>query len=56
MFFTGDYRTRLYTPEDGGQRIVHEVRNATVAISLRGQSVTVEKRGSAADDDSDQPF
>jgi single-strand DNA-binding protein len=58
VLFTGDYRTRLYTPEGGEPRIVHEVRNATVAISLRGQSVTVEKRGSAADDDSDsdRPF
>lgn len=56
VLFSGDYRTRLYTPEGGDPRIVHEVRNATVAVSLRGQRVTVEKRGSASDDDGDQPF
>lgn len=57
VLFTGTYRTRLYAPEDGVQRIIHEVRNATVAVSLRGQRITVERRGSAVEqDDADQPY
>ena len=50
VLFTGDYRVRTYEPKDGPARLVHEVRNATVAVSLRGQSVRVERaaRGEVA--------
>lgn len=46
VLFTGSYRVRTYTADSGETRLVHEVRGATVAVSLRGQKVTVEKRNS----------
>lgn len=44
IMFAGDYRVTAYTPADGGEpRIQHEVRADDVAVSLRGQSVTVAR-------------
>lgn len=43
VLFTGAYRVTEWTSPEGDVRIGHEVRNATVAISLRGQRVTVER-------------
>lgn len=44
--FSGSYRVSTYTPDDGEPRLVHEVRADDVAVSLRGQTVTVERRRS----------
>ncbi|AQP52723.1 single-stranded DNA-binding protein [Tessaracoccus flavescens] len=40
--FTGRYRVTEHT-SDQGTRVQHEVRADDVAVSLRGQSVTVER-------------
>lgn len=53
VLFSGTYRVRTYTPKGGDPRLVHEVRNATVAVSLRGQSVRVERGGQAAEEVAD---
>jgi single-strand DNA-binding protein len=51
--FTGSYRVTEYKG-DQGTRLQHEVRAEDVAVSLRGQSVTVERSGRSASDDT--PF
>ena len=43
LTFTGTYRVTEYTGEQT-TRLQHEVRADDVAVSLRGQSVTVERR------------
>lgn len=43
--FSGEYRTTLYRPENGEERIQHEVRADEVGVSLRLQAVTVERSG-----------
>ncbi|WP_201518822.1 single-stranded DNA-binding protein [Gulosibacter hominis] len=43
VWFTGPYRVREWTNDHGETRLVHEVRNANIAVSLRGQRVTVER-------------
>ena len=40
--FSGDYQVSQYTPEEGEPRIVHNVRADEIAVSLRGQAVSVE--------------
>ncbi len=50
--FTGRYRVTEYKGEQG-TRIKHEVRADEVAVSLRGQSVVVERNARA--DGSDGP-
>ena len=44
--FSGEYRTTVYRPENGEERIQHEVRADEVGVSLRLQSVTAERSGS----------
>ncbi len=44
--FSGEYRATVYRPENGEERIQHEVRADEVGVSLRLQSVTVERSGS----------
>ena len=51
--FTGSYRVTEYKGEQG-TRLQHEVRAEDVAVSLRGQSVTVER--SARSESDDTPF
>jgi single-strand DNA-binding protein len=51
--FSGSYRVTEYKGEQG-TRLQHEVRAEDVAVSLRGQSVTVER--SARSDSDDTPF
>lgn len=51
--FTGSYRVTEYKGEQG-TRLQHEVRADDVAVSLRGQSVTVER--SARSESDDTPF
>ncbi|OJU47386.1 MAG: single-stranded DNA-binding protein [Microbacterium sp. 69-7] len=54
--FSGSYRVTEYKGEQG-TRIQHEVRADEVGVSLRGQSVTVERNApSAADSGDDTPF
>lgn len=43
--FSGEYRATVYRPENGEERIQHEVRADEVGVSLRLQSVTVERSG-----------
>lgn len=43
--FSGEYRTTVYRPENGEERIQHEVRADEVGVSLHLQSVTVERSG-----------
>lgn len=43
--FAGEYRTTIYRPEGGEERIQHEVRADEVGVSLHLQSVTVERSG-----------
>lgn len=45
--FSGEYRTTVYRPENGDERIQHEVRADEVGVSLRLQTVTVERSGSS---------
>ena len=51
--FAGRYRVTEYKGEQG-TRLQHEVRADEVAVSLRGQSVTVERSPRAEGDDT--PF
>lgn len=51
--FTGSYRVTEYKGEQG-TRLQHEVRADDVAVSLRGQAVTVER--SARSEGDDTPF
>ena len=51
--FTGSYRVTEYKGEQG-TRLQHEVRADDVAVSLRGQAVTVER--SARSESDDTPF
>ena len=51
--FAGSYRVTEYKGEQG-TRLQHEVRADEVAVSLRGQSVTVER--SARSEGDDTPF
>ncbi|HRL80914.1 MULTISPECIES: single-stranded DNA-binding protein [Actinomycetes] len=51
--FAGRYRVTEYKGEQG-TRLQHEVRADEVAVSLRGQSVTVERNARA--EDGDTPF
>jgi single-strand DNA-binding protein len=51
--FSGSYRVTEYKGEQG-TRLQHEVRAEDVAVSLRGQSVTVER--SARSESDDTPF
>ena len=54
--FSGSYRVTEYKGEQG-TRIQHEVRADEVGVSLRGQSVTVERNApSAVDSGDDTPF
>ncbi len=41
---SGEELLEVFTPEGGEPRIVRKVLDADVAVSLRGQTVTVEKR------------
>ncbi|MBO1903195.1 single-stranded DNA-binding protein [Leucobacter weissii] len=41
---SGEELLEVYTPEGGEPRIVRKVLDADVSVSLRGQTVTVEKR------------
>ena len=45
--FSGEYRVTAYQPEDGEERLQHEVRADEVGVSLRGQRVTVSKVSAA---------
>lgn len=47
--FSGRYRVSEYQGEQGA-RVQHEVRADEVSVSLRGQSVTVERNGGAGGD------
>jgi len=51
--FTGSYRVTEYKGEQG-TRLQHEVRADDVAVSLRGQAVTVER--SVRSEGDDTPF
>ncbi|MFC5931528.1 single-stranded DNA-binding protein [Cryobacterium melibiosiphilum] len=51
--FTGTYRVTEYKGEQG-TRLQHEVRADDVAVSLRGQAVTVERNARSESDDT--PF
>lgn len=54
--FSGRYRVTAYEGESG-TKIQHEVRADEVAISLRGQAVTVERGGQRTDEaDEEAPF
>jgi len=54
--FSGTYRVTEYVGEQG-TRIQHEVRADEIGVSLRGQSVTVQRNtASAADAGDDTPF
>ena len=43
VMFSGAYRVSEWVGDNGETRVTHEVRNATVAVALRGQRVTVER-------------
>lgn len=51
--FSGRYRVTEYKGEQG-TRLQHEVRADEIAVSLRGQSITVNRSTDAAGDDT--PF
>ncbi|CAM5540047.1 single-stranded DNA-binding protein [Leifsonia shinshuensis] len=53
--FSGRYRVTEFTGEQG-TRIQHEVRADEVSVSLRGQSVTVERNARSEDSGEDTPF
>ena len=54
--FSGSYRVTEYKGEQGS-RIQHEVRADEIGVSLRGQSVTVQRNSASATDSCDDtPF
>ena len=54
--FSGRYRVEEFEGENG-TRIIHRVNADDVAVSLRGQSVTITKpSGKGATQDDDTPF
>lgn len=55
VVFAGRYRVTEYRHEQG-TRIQHEVRADEIAVSLRGQSVTVERTAGGSDTAEDAPF
>lgn len=54
VMFSGRYRVTEWHG-DQGTRIQHEVKADEIGVSLRGQSVSVERNGREADGD-DTPF
>ncbi|XFF01827.1 single-stranded DNA-binding protein (plasmid) [Streptomyces sp. L7] len=55
MTFSGSYRITEYKGEQG-TRVQHEVRAEEIGVSLRGQSVTVQRASQPADSGDETPF
>ncbi len=53
--FSGSYRITEYKGEQG-TRLQHEVRADEIGVSLRGQSVTVQRATAAVDTNDETPF
>lgn len=53
--FSGRYRATEYKGENG-TRVQHQVRADEVGVSLRGQSIRVEKSAPTAEPSYDMPF